>query len=219
MHRSNLLNQRMSRRQFLKTMSLLGAGLAAACSTRGNSGLPTPYVTPTPAHVLGNPQIPATGSTTQAQANEMTLDQFLQLSSLLTGVENLDPELGKLYLQVLQSGGTGGSTLSAAYSAASSGSNTLPKDIEALTKSGFFKQPGVSDLAVQITDMWYSGVYNQNGQDHVATYVDALAWKVLHFTKPPTTCAAFGFWATNPNTPISPGIQYTPVPTPAQSHP
>jgi hypothetical protein len=218
--------RKLSRRKFLRTITVLGTGLAAACSSKDSSGMPTPYKTPTRAQILESPVAPVTGvqgemasPTIQVQVGSMTFDQFMQFSSLLTGVDNLSPELGQVYFQTLQAGAKSGSALSAAYAAASSVSNTLPKDTAALSQSGFFEKEGMNDLAIQIADMWYSGVYNLNGEDHVATFVDALAWKVLHFTKPPTICGEFGFWATEPEVQISPTIQYTPVPTPAQSNP
>jgi len=216
---------RINRRRFLKTIAVVSAGLLTACASAEQSGAPAPFRTPTTARALASPVVPVTGGQGEAgaatqpvqsgSANEiMTLEQFMQFSSLLTGVDNLNPELGKVYLQALQSGASGGSALLGAYTAASSGSNTLPEDAEMLAQSGFFEQEGMSELAVQIADMWYSGVYQTNGEGQVATYVDALAWKVLHFTKAPTICGAFAFWATEPDVQLSPTVEYTPAPTP-----
>jgi hypothetical protein len=70
-------------------------------------------------------------------------------------------------------------------------------------------------LADQIITLWYTGVYKVGEEEKVATFVDALAWKVLHFTKPLTICGEFGFWSREPQVEISPSIQYTPVPTQA----
>jgi hypothetical protein len=185
----NSMRETITRRQFMKSMAtLVGAGLLSACGTAPGEG--QPFSTATPARMLpvdGAPTLSATGMPEGA----ISLDQFLALSSLLTGVDNLDPGLGQIYLQALAAGAQPGSTLSDVYSAASSGSN-LPQDVQTLQQSGFFQQPGVGDLADTILTLWYTGVYQLDGQDTVATYVDALSWKVLHFTKPATTCGHFG---------------------------
>lgn len=215
---------KMSRRRFIRTMTFAGAGLAAACASMEPPGAPEPFRTPTIARALESPIVPGTGGQGQAaaetpqpqQEGAITLEQFLAFSSLLTGFDALDQELGRVYLRALQSGEDSASVLTAAYSAASAGSNTLPPDAEALAGAGFFEQQEMSDMAAQIAGMWYSGVYQQDGEDRVATYVDALAWKALHFTKPPTICGSYGFWATEPDVEISAAVQYTPAPTPAQ---
>jgi hypothetical protein len=226
----NKLQKKMNRRRFLHSLTALSAGLLAACAGREIAGEPTPFRTQAPARLVDIKRVPITGSTDEtapqasatpaspggAAGEAMTLEQFMEFSRLLTGVDKLDPALGQIYLGALRAGAGSGSALASAYSAASSGSNSLPQDAQALTDAGFFEQEGMRDLAVLITDMWYSGVYQLNGEDQVATTADALAWKVLNFTKPITICGAFGFWATDPKAQISPNIQYTPVPAPAQ---
>lgn len=205
--------KRLTRRRFLRGMLASVAGVLAACA----SGEPVrdmgAYRTATPFRAIASPQAPQDETATPAAAGEVSLEQFLQFSSLLTGVDQLDPVLGQVYLNALQSGEGAASNLSRAFSAASSGSGPLPQDLEALSSQGFFDQEGMGELTDQIILLWYTGVYQQDGEDRVATFVDALAWKVLHFTKPLTICAHFGFWSEEPNAQISPDFQYTPAPT------
>lgn len=206
---------RAERRRFLREMALASAGLlAAGCAGAEVAKAPEPYRTSTPFRALASPQAPAAQIPETADGS-ITLEEFLQFSSLLTGVENLDPALGQVYLQALLAGGGEGPGLAEVFSAASSGSGQLPGDIDVLSETGFFAQEGFGSLADQIITMWYTGVYMDGEEPRVATFVDALAWKVLHFTKPPTICGEFGFWSREPLVGISPQIQYTPAPAPA----
>lgn len=200
----------LNRRRFLRGMALGGAGFLAACAAGEIAQAPTPYKTPTPFRNVASPQAPI-AETAQPVEGSISLEEFLEFSSLLTGVDNLDPALGQIYLNALMAGGGSGPTVADAYGAASSGS--MPQDVQDLTDQGFFDQEGIGDLANQIILMWYTGIYTLDGEDHVATFVDALAWKALHFTKPLTICGEFGFWANAPNVQISPSVEYTPVPT------
>lgn len=204
--------KRITRRQFLRAALTGAAALLAGCVAGEIAQEGTPYRTPTPFRVLASPQAPAVSTPAPVVKGSISLEQFMQFSSLLTGVDNLDPNLGRIYLTALQSGTPQGPTLVDVYGAASSGSNP-PQDLEALNSAGFFNQEGYGALADQIITMWYTGVYKIGDEERVATFVDALAWKVLTFTKPLTICAQFGFWATEPQVQISSTIQYTPVPT------
>jgi hypothetical protein len=54
----------------------------------------------------------------------------------------------------------------------------------------------LGEVATALTKLWYSGIYtNAAGEATVATFVDALAWKTLAFTKPTTICGVPGFWS------------------------
>jgi hypothetical protein len=207
-----------SRRRFLREMAAAGAGLFAAaagvgCAANVIAQEPAAYRTSTPYRALASPQAPQEGTAEPVAEGSISLEEFLQFSSLLTGVANLDPALGRIYLSALQAGGAEGPSLAEVYSAASSESGALPGDVQALSGAGFFDQEGQAGLADQIINMWYSGVYMLDDEPQVATFVDALAWKVLHFTKPPTICGEFGFWAQEPLVELSPTIQFTPAPT------
>ena len=207
--------KRMSRRHFLRGMVTAGAGLLTACAAGDIAQGPAAYRTATPFRALKSPEAPVDQTQEAPAEGSISLQEFLEFSSLLTGVTDLDPALGRIYLEALQSGTPQGPTLADVYGAASSGSGTLPQDLEALSGAGFFDQDGIGSVADQIITMWYTGVYKVGDEERVATFVDALAWKVLHFTKPLTICAQFGFWATEPQVELSPAIQYTPAPTPS----
>lgn len=202
----------MTRRGFIYAAFTGTAGLLASCVAGEVAQEEAPYRTPTPFRVLESPQAPANSTPAPVVEGGISLEEFMQFSSLLTGVDNLDPNLGRIYLAALQTGTQQGPTLADVYGAASSGSNP-PQDLETLGSAGFFDQEGYGALADQIIAMWYTGVYRIGDEERVATFVDALAWKVLTFTKPLTICAQFGFWAEEPQVEISPTIQYTPVPT------
>lgn len=203
----------LTRRRFLRTALVSGAGLLAACVADEVAQEPPEYRTPTPFRVLASPQAPTQGTAEPVAEGMISLEEFMHFSSLLTGVENLDPNLGRVYLKALASGEQQGPSLAEVYASASSGSGLMPQDVEVLSGAGFFEQEGYGSMADQIINMWYSGVATIDGEEQVVTFVDALAWKVLHFTKPLTTCAQFGFWSEEPLAEISPTIQYTPVPT------
>lgn len=205
--------RKVSRRVFLRGMTLAGAGFAAACYAAEIAIEPTPIPTPTPARVLRSPQAPAGVPETGESERAISLDQFLELSALLTGFDQLNRAQGQIYLQSLLSEDAGGPALNEVYTAALSENQELPEDLQTLTDAGFFEDVGTAELADRIIEMWYTGIYTADGEDHVATFVDALAWKALHFTKPLTICGEFGFWADPPLANISPTFQYTPIPT------
>ena len=212
--------KKLSRRAFLRAALMGSAAVAASCYPDDMARPPAVEHTPTPFRSLPSPQAPegqasapvTGGETGTGAADTLSLDDFLAFSSLLTGVDDLDPAVGQVYLNALQAGGGSSPSVAEAFSLASSGSQGA--DLESLNESGYFDQEGIGSLTSQIIEMWYTGMYEQDGEMHVATFVDALAWKVLHFTKPPTICADFGFWAEEPLVEISPNIQYTPAPMP-----
>ena len=71
-----------------------------------------------------------------------------------------------------------------------------PPTIAMLEEAGLFAQEATRTLADRIIELWYTGVYtNEQGEETVATYVDALAWRTLAFTKPTTLCGYPGFWS------------------------
>jgi hypothetical protein len=75
-------------------------------------------------------------------------------------------------------------------------STERPPTLEALTAQGFFGQEATRKLLSQMTKLWYTGTYTTDeGEEAVATFVDALAWHTLVFTKPMTICGYPGFWS------------------------
>lgn len=202
-HQQNCL----SRRGFLRTLlASAGSVAVAACGpVRGGDfarrvalapGAAPPVVLPSPVPEGGTPTPPV----------DEQLAAFLALSSLLTGVDDLDPHLGRVYMQSLSGPDTAaasnGMTTTALLQqagflgATGAGDADPPATLEELEATGVLAQAGAAELARSVTTMWYTGIYTDaSGGETVATYVDALAWKTLQFTKPKTICGYPGFWA------------------------
>lgn len=195
----------VSRRAFLGgLLAAGGAGLLAACAP----GQPFvgPYNTATPAQVLASPRAaagtPEAGEGTPPAEGELGLQQFLALSAVLTGVDNLSPDEGRVYLQALQDSDEFEVSLGELLEQTSDIleiSDVSEATIEDLEAQGIFESEGTATLADTIIEYWYTGVYTTaEGEQAVATYVDALAWKALAFTKPNSICASPGFWEDPP---------------------
>ncbi|MEZ4728460.1 MAG: sugar dehydrogenase complex small subunit [Caldilineaceae bacterium] len=191
--RENQQPRRLSRRAFLRSLSITITGVfLAACGpprSREQPGIAFgPQATPQIA-------LPSPVPTTQEEAVDAPLAAFLTLSTVLTGVPNLSPELGRVYLQSLQRSSEFPITVTDLYQQGEFSSET-PPTLEALETKGFFAQEATRKLLNKITELWYTGIYtNEAGEDTVATFVDTLAWQTLAFTKPKTICGYPGFWS------------------------
>ena len=84
--------------------------------------------------------------TAASAADASAFEDFMRRSRELTGVDDLDPDLGRLYFAA------------------------RPLD------------------AAAIMNAWYTGTYGDPHAPRVATYVGALAWSTLVFTKAPGVC-------------------------------
>jgi Membrane bound FAD containing D-sorbitol dehydrogenase len=159
------------RRRFLRVLALAAAGGAmTACATRVTTG---------------------------AGAAPVTLDDFLALSALLTGVKDLNAEHGRLYLASL----TRAEARQLAAVTARSGLRGAapPATLEALVRTGALDTAAARRVTATIVECWYTGVYASPSGPRVATYLEALAWSTLGFTKPPTVCGGgMGYWAEAP---------------------
>jgi len=185
---------KLTRRSFLKVAGLfLGGALAAACSTATEEGWQAGdhWRTPTAESLLP-------GQSPQGTPAPDDLEAFLGLSRLLTGFEDLDPALGQVYLQSLKANPEFEDGLSELYEQAGFTGGSAPDGLEDLEQAGIFNQESSRSLADKIISLWYTGTYEQGEDTVVATFVDSLAWKSLTFTKPPTICGSFGFWAQRP---------------------
>lgn len=196
-----LLARPLSRRTLLlRGLSLAASGvfLAACGPPRGESAALARQLAfgpqATPQTILPSPMPAATGTPATVEGT-LTLDEFLLLSTLLTGVPNLDAELGQLYLQTLNAT-HGAAALATLYTETGlraptpTANVTVPASIDSLAQST------LAPLAATVTKLWYSGIYtDETGEATVATFADALAWKTLTFTKPTTLCGIPGFWS------------------------
>jgi hypothetical protein len=191
-------NPLISRRHFLRAVPIVAAGtFLAGCAVEtehGQRGMP-------PEPVFVDVDLPPARPPTSAlgQENDAQLSTFLSLSTLLTGVDGLDPRLGQIYLQSIQNNSESGAALNALFEQALGDSSALPATLEELENRGIFAAETTRKAADKITELWYTGVYqNEQGTDVVATYVDALAWKTLTFTKPMSICGSYRFWTEPP---------------------
>lgn len=95
----------LSRRQFVQGLSaFLAGGVLVGCGVAQQAQQQeiARWGTPTPVRLMASPQ-PSTPEVVAApQAGELSLDQFMLLSAVLTGFANLNPTLGRVYLQSLQ---------------------------------------------------------------------------------------------------------------------
>jgi hypothetical protein len=206
---------RLSRRAFLGNLAAaLAGGLVAACAApaNGQNGWPVPENAPPVA--LASPRPP---STPTPVAEDLPLAQFLALSALLTGVGNLDPVLGRVYLQSLQQSNQFELTVADLLAQSGFGSAQPPTTFDELSATAIFDNAPSRNLADKIIEYWYTGIYETaEGEQAVATFVDALAWSTLSFTKPATICGSPGFWAVPPREPLAsrqfPGVQYAAAP-------
>jgi hypothetical protein len=192
-----------ARRAFLRGAAASGAVLLLSGCGIATSGTPPPDVAPFPPWhpLLPSPQ-PFAGaeSTATPEPEGLGLDAFLALSALLTGIEGLDPTVGQVYLDSLSASDQFDVSLAELYRQAGFSEAAAPASIEELQARGIFDQEATRTLADKIIEYWYSGVYDTpEGDQAVATFVDALVWRAVRYTKPLTLCAAPGFWAVAPH--------------------
>jgi hypothetical protein len=197
----------LNRRAFLRSAGLAGlATILAGCGIATQSAPPediAPFLERHP--LLPSPVAgPAVGSTSGTLAatpspSEVDLGGFLALSALLTGIENLNPQVGQIYLDSLAANTESEISLADLYRQAGFADAPPPESIEELERRGIFAQDATRALADKVIEYWYSGVYDTaNGEQAVATFADALVWRAVRYTKPLTLCAAPGFWAVAP---------------------
>lgn len=185
----------LSRRRFLQSLSLVASGtLLAGCSLGPLDG-----ARPTELEVL-DVVLPSSSAVASATDEEVDteLSTFLILSALLTGVDDLDPAVGRIYLQSLQANPALGAPLAALMELVSEAIDT-PITLAYLEENGVFENQQTRQAADKLTEYWYTGVYeDEQGQPQVAAYVDALAWKTLTFTKAMSVCGTYRFWTEPP---------------------
>ena len=188
----------MSRRCFLRTVSVIAAGsFLAACAV----GEESRFTGGTLQSAIKEATLPIPQSVAEAAAaqDDPELSGFLALSALLTGVDILDPMLGAIYLQSLRASSAFSVTISDLLAEAQAGLSAPAATMEELESSGIFENDATRELADKITEYWYTGIYEtEQGDQAVATHVNALAWQTLTFTKPTSLCGSYGFWTEPP---------------------
>lgn len=192
-----------TRRQLLRGAAAAGVTAALAGCGVAVTATPQPKIAPFPPWhpILPSPQpaAPAEAAAATPQPGGLPLAAFLALSALLTGIDNLNPEIGQIYLQSLAASDQFDVSLAELYAQAGFTESSAPAGIEELEAGGLFEQEATRALADKIIEYWYSGVYDTaDGGQAVATFADALVWRAVRYTKPLTLCGAPGFWAVPP---------------------
>ncbi len=97
------------------------------------------------------------------------LERFMAFSREVTGQQDLDPDLGAIYLRALEEG-TG---------------DKAPLDFEKERK--------------RILRQWYAGVIDGPDGERAVAYEEALMWRALGFEQPIGTCRGpLGYWSKPP---------------------
>ena len=109
----------------------------------------------------------APGFRVSAHAQSFSVDDFLALSSRLTGSDNLDRGIAGTLLKNLLA--TPGNTV------------RLPRPDAALER----------DIIVA----WYTGVHQVGSEAQLVTHSGALQWRALSMPAPGTCVGPFGSWA------------------------
>ena len=102
-----------------------------------------------------------------AHAQSFSIDDFLTLSSRLTGFDNLDR-------------GTAG---------------TLLKNLLATPGNAVGLARPDAALERDIIVAWYTGVHQVRGEGQLVTHTGALQWRALNMPAPGTCVGPFGSWA------------------------
>ena len=105
-------------------------------------------------------------------AQSFSLDDFLTLSSRLTGRRDLDRDGAEILLKALLA---------------------TPGTAEKL------RRPDAA-LEREILAAWYTGMYTLRGERRLATHTGALQWRALGMPAPGTCVDRFGAWADPPRT-------------------
>ena len=127
---------------------------------------------------------------------EDSLDAFLDLSRVVTGVADLPRAVAPDYLEALEQAAlpmTPSTLIQLAGYADGAGPSTL-SELEA--SSALARRDGRT-CASAIAAAWWSGMTpTRSGEMRVITYLDALVWRALPYAQPPSNClGTTGSWA------------------------
>lgn len=134
--------------------------------------------------------LPAQG---RSHAPRLDVDAFVELSVVLTGLEDLDDDVGETYLDRLLEDGREADLRRLLEAAGPEPS------LRRLRDSGALDDPALGELAETIATYWYTGVIDTPTGPQVVTWVEAGAWLALeHFAEPPTVELGKEEWADRP---------------------
>jgi Membrane bound FAD containing D-sorbitol dehydrogenase len=131
-----------------------------------------------------------------AGVHRSELAAFEQLSSVVTGIDNLPRQHAAAYFGALNRAGLNVSP-AAFLDRAGYTNGHGPESIKELTSSAAYRARGGKECVDAVTAAWWSGIVpTAGGGQKVITYLDALVWRVMPFANPPTEClGAPGAWA------------------------
>jgi Membrane bound FAD containing D-sorbitol dehydrogenase len=158
----------LSRKGFLRASALAIGGLAlAGCDLGGDHAAP-----------------------------EQTLDGFIELSRVVSGVDELPEEIAPDYLAALE-GAALPMSPSTLVRIAGYADGHGPATFHELEASSAFTRRGARACADAVTAAWWSGLTpTKDGGTQVVSYLDALVWRALPYAQPPSNClGATGAWA------------------------
>ena len=124
----------------------------------------------------------------------VTLDEFLELSELLTDdVADLPEEAGASYFAALTADPVHAGPLLRLVEGGVRAANP-PRTFTALVRRGLLDDPATAATAQRILELWYSGLLDGRTVD----YLEALAWTTLDFPEPASTEIGFPKWERRP---------------------
>lgn len=145
----------------------------------------------------------AAGPSSCAKQSTDPFDDFMHLSSLLTGfaIADLDARVGRAYFDAISANLPAGTSMQQIYTRAKLNDPARPQSYDELEATGVFDDAAAAAVLDDITNYWYSGTVparNPLGL-RVVTYDGALAWRAITWTTPTMTCRGVtGFWSDAP---------------------
>ena len=138
--------------------------------------------------------VAATTLVASPAAAAVSLDEFMELSELLTDkVAGMRDEVGSQYLAFLQSDPAFAGPLEELV-AVGVRANDPPDTFKQLLATGVLDPQANAETAQQVLILWYSGLVD----GRTADYLEALAWTSQDFAEPPSTELGFPKWEERP---------------------
>ena len=132
-------------------------------------------------------------------AQRIGLDEFMALSRMLTGSEDLSRDLGDIYLRSLEADPNDAAELMRLWSDAGFQGTMPSKAVREPIEASVFAREDLAEAAKAILKLWYTGIYRTADGPKVAEYTDTLAWRAVGYTAAPSNCGGeTGFWADPP---------------------
>jgi hypothetical protein len=125
----------------------------------------------------------------QGAPSREEIEDFVHVSRLVTGVDDLPEELAPAYLEAL-------TKLDLQMSPDELGSMARSADTLQELEQSALRQPGARECAGQVAAAWWSGIVPSGHTSEVVGYVDALVWRGMPYARPSSEClGATGAWA------------------------